>query len=93
MMLRWTVPADRGNDMMEDGAMGTMIETLMEKLQPEAAYFLAEAGDRAGMIFFDMKESADIPAIAEILFQHAEAAVEFVPVMNGDDLKKALGSM
>jgi hypothetical protein len=36
MMLRWTVPADRGNDM---------------------------------------------------------AAVCFVPVMNGDDLKKALGSM
>jgi hypothetical protein len=45
------------------------------------------------MIFFDMKEPADIPRIAEILFQGAEAAVEFVPVMNGDDLKSALGSL
>jgi len=93
MMLRWTVPADKGNEMVHDGSMGTIIESLMERLQPEAAYFLAEGGDRAGMIFFDMKESSDIPGIAEVLFQGAEAAVEFVPVMNADDLKKALTSL
>jgi len=93
MMLRWTVPADKGNEMVSDGSMGTIIESLMEQLQPEAAYFLAEGGDRAGMMFFDMKESADIPGIAEVLFQGAEAAVEFVPVMNAEDLKKALSSL
>ncbi len=93
MMLRWTVPVDKGNEMVEDGSMGTVIETLMEKLQPEAVYFLAEGGERAGMAFFDMKEPADIPRIAEILFQGADASVEFVPVMNADDLKQALGSL
>jgi hypothetical protein len=93
MMLRWTVPVDKGNKMVEDGSMGEVIEALMEKLEPEAAYFLAENGERAGMVFFDMEESADIPRVAEILFQRAEAAVEFVPVMNADDLKKALGSL
>ena len=93
MMLRWTVPVDKGNEMVQDGSMGTIVETLMEKLQPEAAYFLAEGGERAGMAFFDMKESADIPGIAEILFQGSDAAVEFVPVMNADDLQKALGSI
>jgi hypothetical protein len=93
MMLRWTVPVEKGNTMIDDGSMGSMIETLMAKLQPEAAYFLAEGGERSGMLFFDMKEPADIPRIAEILFQGADAAVEFVPVMNADDLKKALGSI
>ena len=35
MMLRWTVPVDKGNEMVEDGSMGTVVETLMEKLQPD----------------------------------------------------------
>ena len=93
MMLRWTVPVEKGNAMVEDGSMGTVIESVLEKTKPEAAYFLAENGERSGMVFFDMKEPADIPRIAEILFQGADAAVEFVPVMNGDDLKAALGSL
>lgn len=93
MMLRWTVPVDKGNDMVNDGSMGKVIETLMERLHPEAAYFMPEGGERAGIMFFDMKEPADIARIAEHLFQGAEAAVEFAPVMNADDLKKALGSL
>lgn len=93
MMLRWTVPVDVGNEMIEDGSMQGVIEEVMEKTHPEAAYFLAEGGERAGMIFFDMKEPADIPRIAEILFRGADAAVEFVPVMNADDLTKALSSL
>lgn len=93
MMLRWSVPVDRGNEMVEDGSMAAVLEAVMAKTKPEAAYFLAEGGERAGMLFFDMKEPADIPRIAEILFQGAEAAVEFIPVMNADDLKKALGSL
>lgn len=93
MMLRWTVPVERGNVTIDDGSLGTVIEAVMAKTKPEAAYFLAEGGERSGMLFFDMKEAADIPRIAEILFRGLDAAVEFVPVMNADDLKKALGSL
>jgi hypothetical protein len=93
MMLRWTVPVEKGNEMIEDGSMGTVLESLMQRIQPEAAYFLAEGGERSGMVFFDMKEPADIPRIAEILFRGAHAAVEFIPVMNMDDLQKALTSL
>lgn len=92
-MLRWTVPVEKGNAMVEDGSMGTTIEAVMAKTQPEAAYFLAHEGKRAGMIFFDLKEPADIPRIAEILFRGANAEVEFIPVMNADDLQKALSSL
>lgn len=92
-MLRWTVPVEKGNAMIDDGSMGKVIEAVMAKTKPEAAYFLAEDGKRSGILFFDLKEPADIPRIAEMLFRGANATVEFVPVMNADDLKKALTSL
>jgi len=92
-MLRWTVPVEKGNAMINDGSMATVIEAVIEKTQPEAVYFHAQDGKRSGTIVFDMKEPADIPRIAEILFVGADAAVEFIPVMNADDLQKALGSL
>ena len=45
MMLRWTVPVDRGNAMISDGSMGTLTENPMELLQPEAACLLADGGE------------------------------------------------
>lgn len=92
-MLRWAVPVEKGNAMVDDGSMGQVIEAVTGKTRPEAAYFYAEDGKRAGMMIFDMKESSDVARIAEILFRRANAAVEFIPVMSGDDLKKALGSL
>jgi len=93
MMLKWTVPVEKGSTMVDDGSMGTVIETVMAKVKPEAAYFMPLEGRRAGLLFFDMEDSAEIAEIAEILFRGADAAVEFTPVMNADDLKKALSSL
>lgn len=92
-MLRWTVPVEKGNEMVDDGSMGTMIEEVMALAKPEAAYFFPHDGKRAGLLFFDMKEPADVARVAEILFQRGSAAVEFAPVMNADDLREALGSL
>jgi hypothetical protein len=89
-MLRWTVPAEKGNQAIKDGSIGRTIESLLQELKPEAAYFLTNDGRRAGMVFFDMTDPAQIPQIAEQLFQNFDAAVEFVPVMNSDDLRRAL---
>jgi len=90
MMLRWMVPVERGNETIKDGTLAKTIESLLNELKPEAAYFWPEAGERAGMMVFDMADPAQIPQIAEPLFLNVDAAVEFVPVMNADDLKRAL---
>ena len=45
MMLRWTVPVEKGNQMVNDGSMASVIESLMERLKPEAAYFFPEGGE------------------------------------------------
>ena len=90
MMLRWTVPVERGNETIKDGTLSQTIESLIDELNPEAAYFWPENGERGGMMVFDMTDPAQIPQIAEPLFLNVDAAVDFAPVMNADDLKKAL---
>ena len=90
MMLRWTVPVERGNETIRDGSLAKTLESLMEQLNPEAAYFWPENGERASMVVFDMADPSQIPQIVEPLFMNLDAAVEFTPVMNPDDLRKAL---
>ncbi len=90
MMLRWTVPVERGNETIRDGSLATTLQSLLAELEPEAAYFWPENGERAGMMVFDMADTTQIPQIAEPLFMNLDAAVEFVPVMNANDLRTAL---
>ncbi len=90
MMLRWTVPVEKGNETIRDGSLARTMQSLLEDLKPEAAYFWPENGERAGMMVFDMTDPTEIPQIAEPLFMNLDAAVEFLPVMNADDLRTAL---
>jgi hypothetical protein len=62
----------------------------MTKFKPEAAYFGPTDGKRGGMIFFDLDEPSQIVEIAEPMFSSLNAAIEIVPVMNGDDLRKGM---
>ena len=89
-MLRWTVPVEKGNQSIKDGSLPKTIEWLIEELQPEAAYFFPEDGKRSGQVVFDMADPSQIPQIAERLFSAFDATVEFLPVMNLDDLRKGL---
>jgi hypothetical protein len=62
-------------------------------MQPEAAYFTADKGSRTAYFFVDLKDQSQIPVFAEPFFQELEASVEFMPVMNADDLKKGLSQV
>ncbi len=90
MMLKFTLPVEKGNQAIKDGSLGKTLESLTNKLKPEAAYFGPSNGKRSGMMFFDLAEPSQIVEIAEPLFSNLNAEVEIVPVMNGDDLRKGL---
>lgn len=90
MMLRFKIPVERGNEAVEDGTLAETFETLTDELEPEAAYFYAEDGDRAGMMVFDMTDQAQCAQIAERLFRDLEAEVGIQPVMNAEDLRRGL---
>jgi hypothetical protein len=48
---------------------------------------------RRVLIFFDLKDPTDIPAITEPFMQNANASVELLPVMNMDDLQAGMAKL
>ena len=56
----------------------------------EAAYFYTMDGERTFSMVFDLKDSSDIPPIGEPIFMALNARVQFIPVMNNDELQKGL---
>jgi hypothetical protein len=58
--------------------------------KPEAVYFFADdEGNRTGSIVFDLKDTSQIPAVAEPWFLAFNAKVTLRPVMTPQDLAKA----
>jgi hypothetical protein len=78
------------NKALMDGSLPKLMESTMEKLQPEAAYFTAIDGCRACMMVFDLKDTSEIPGICEPFFHGFNAKVTLTPVMNREDLQKGI---
>ena len=90
MMLRVSIPVEAGNAAVKAGTLGSTIERILADLKPEAAYFFADDdGNRSGSIVFDLKDSSQVPAIAEPWFLAFNAKVSLRPVMNPQDLATA----
>src|SRR5208282_3311665 len=87
---RVSIPVETGNAAAKTGTLGSTVEKILADLKPEAAYFFADDnGNRSGSIVFDMKDSSQIPAVAEPWFLAFNAKVSFRPVMNPQDLATA----
>jgi len=87
MLLRVSIPVDAGNAAAKAGTLGSTVEGILAELKPEAAYFFTDDhGNRAGAVVFDMKDTSQIPAIAEPWFLAFKAKVSFRPVMSPQDL-------
>lgn len=90
MLLRVSIPVETGNAAAKAGTLGSTVEKILADLKPEASYFFADdTGNRSASIVFDMKDTSQIPAIAEPWFLAFNAKVSFRPVMNPQDLAAA----
>ncbi|TPL05209.1 MULTISPECIES: hypothetical protein [unclassified Mesorhizobium] len=90
MMLRISVPTVEGNKALKDGSMEKFIEHSLSELKPEAAYFTAEKGQRTAYLFVDIKDSSEMPYFSERFFLAFNATVDFIPVMNAEELRRGL---
>ncbi len=91
MLMKWSLGTREASEALRSGRMAEINKTLEELTNPEAQYFGTESGTRTGYVFFDLADPSDIPPIAEPLFHELNATVEFIPVMNGEDLGAGLG--
>ena len=85
-MLTFRIPPQEGNAAMRDGRFMSAFQSVIEELQPEAAYFTPMEGARGGYILINMDDASQIPAITEPLFLGLGAIVEFHPVFTLEDV-------
>lgn len=90
VMLTVQMDTEKANKAIKDNRLAAIMESALEQLRPEAAYFGAKDGQRTGFIVFDLKEPSDIPSVAEPFFRELGAKISFIPVMNFDDVRTGL---
>lgn len=89
MLLKVSVPVEKGNEAGKSGALQQTIQSTMEALKPEAAYFFPDDnGRRSSIMVFDMEGSWQLPKMLEPLFQNLGASIHLTPVMNAEDLAR-----
>jgi hypothetical protein len=88
-LLKAEWPVEVGNAVIKDGSLPETLKSILDDLKPEATYFLASNGKRTALLFVDMKDASQIPALAEPWFLTFHATLEIVPVMILEDLQKA----
>jgi hypothetical protein len=94
MLLKVSIPVETGNAAAKAGTLASTIQRILDEIKPEAVYFAADDnGDRSGYIFFDMKESSQLPAVSEPWFLAFKAKVTVRPAMTPQDLAKAAPSI
>jgi hypothetical protein len=90
MMMKISIPTEAANKAVADGSVKRILQTSLETLRPEATYFYPSEDGRNILMFIDVKENSDIPAIGEPFFKGLNAKVAFTPVMNVQDFQAGM---
>ena len=92
-MLTFRIPMDKGNAAVRDGTIGNILQSILDDLKPEAAYFADIEGARGGYLVVNMDDASQIPAIAEPIFLALGATVQVHPVFTPEDMPRAMEAL
>jgi hypothetical protein len=90
LMLKFTIPVERGNQAEKDGTLSGAIQDLIKATKAEAAYFTMLDGERCGLVFFEEDNAARLTEINEPFMAATDAAIDIVPVLSLGDLERGL---
>ena len=89
-MLRISMEVEASNKAIKENVIPRLVQQTNELIKPEATYFTADHGRRTAYFFFDLKDSSMLPQISEPWFSATNAYIEYLPVMNGEELRTGL---
>ena len=91
ILMTVSIPVEPGNAAIKNKTIPRVVEKFITDHKPEAAYFFADdQGNRSSLFVVDMKDTSDIPVLAEPFFLELNAQVRLRPVMNQQDLAAAM---
>ena len=91
ILITFSFNPEKGDQLIREGRIGETMQSILEDLQPEAAYFTDVEGTRGGFLVVNMEDSSQIPAMTEPLLLGLGATVHMQPVMTPEDLRGAAG--
>ncbi len=91
ILITFSINPEKGDQLIKEGRIGETLGSILEDLQPEAAYFTDVEGTRGGFMVVNMEDASQIPAITEPLFLEVGATVHMQPVMTPEDLRGQRG--
>lgn len=90
MLMIAALPTDIGNALIRDGSLGPKLQSCLEPMKPESAYFTVnDDGERTAYVVFDLKDSSEIVKMAEPWYMHFQGRLTLRPVMNSQDMAAA----
>lgn len=81
-----TIPLEKADDAFKSGDLPRTLQSAMQRLRPEAAYFFEEDGKRECIFVFNL----DVAALLKPLFPDLDAAFHVTPVMNAAEFELEL---
>jgi hypothetical protein len=79
-MMKVQMDMEAGSEAIADGSLPQLMQDVMERLEPESAYFGPEGGVRTAFIVFNLKDSSQLPALSEPLFSTVKANIQVFPM-------------
>ena len=89
MLMHVRFPLEPFNSAVRNGTAGEKIQRILESIKPEAVYFTEQYGHRGGTLVVNVKDSSEVPALAEPFFLTFNAEVEFRIAMTPEDLARS----
>jgi hypothetical protein len=93
MLMTVQMDTEASSAVIQSGGMAKVMESALEQMHAEAAYFTTNEGQRTAYVVFDLREPAQMPQLAEPLFRELKAKIDLRPVMNREDLEEGLARL
>ena len=92
ILITFSINPEKGDQLIKEGRIGETMGSILEELQPEAAYFTDVEGTRGGVFVVNIEDASQIPTFVEPLLLGVGATIHMQPAMTAEDLRGSAGA-